>query len=217
MFIHNAMVRHGRRRPPWVVTVVLLAAVCFSPEVAPAQEANEQEDHNIFNRFVLRREEPKNWQALIEFPVFLRPQSQPNAKVIKNLGLNYVSTFRPQSRWYLSRSIGFARMEWIPDNTAVSRVKVRTFQTLILLNRLAAHWLVISFGIGLGIMDGLVEFKDRRVFNERLEPFVPFQFGLAARVGQTLQLGLKISHFPFFKTGPAISTTRVLLGIGYNY
>ncbi len=198
-----------------IAVLLLFAAVCAGPGPASSQETGKEE--NIFRRFAQERKVRKNWQALFELPVLLQPQSASDADIRKNLGLNYVSTFRPNSRWYFSRSIGFSRMEWAPKTPSIRVVKVRTFDITMVLNRLSGGWLVTSFGLGLGIMDGLVVFSGPDGFSERLEPFIPIQFGMAVRLGETIQLGLKISHFPFFRQKPAISTTRVLVGLGFNY
>lgn len=185
------------------------------PNALQAQEVSE--DEPIFRRFQLSRKVRKSWQAVFEIPVALRPQSDDNAEIIKNFGFNYVSSFRPNNRWYLSRSLGISKMEWISSDPNVRRVKVRTFDMTFLVNRVFDGLLVTSFGAGLGLMDGLVEFAEPGGFSERLEPFIPIQFGLAVRLGDTFQLGLKVSHFPFFRQEPVIATTRVLIGVGFSY
>jgi hypothetical protein len=190
-----------------------LALVATAPSLADAQP---EEEKPIFRRFALTRERPKFWQALFELPVQLRPQGQPDAEIERNLGLNYVTSFRPNNRIYFSRSLGFTRMEWLPKNSSQRRVKVKTFDITLILNNLLKSSLVTSFGIGLGIMDGLITFNDERNFSTRLEPFIPLQVGVGLRLGRT-QVGLKVSQFSFIRSNPIISNTRILLGVGFNY
>ena len=216
------MCRGRGRRVPWrlaPVVAVLAVLICAVPGTGHGQQEDQddQDDRPIFRRFAMKREDPSDWQALFEIPFLLRPQSQADADIERNMGLNYVTSFRPDRKWYMSRSVGFARMEWVPKDSSVARVKVRTFDVTFIVNNLAGGWFVTSFGLGLGVMDGLVKFKDSRNFNERLELFIPIQFGLAIRLGDTLQLGLKISQSTFFRSNPPISTTRLLFGVGFNY
>ena len=205
-----------------LVPLLLFAALAatWPGWAAPAlaqQEQGNPDTPPIFRRFALTREKPRFWQALFEFPVALRPQGQPDAEIEKNLGLNYVISFRPNNRFYFSRSLGFTRMEWVPKDSAQRRVKVKTFDTTLILNRLFKSTFVLSFGLGLGVMDGLITFKDERNFQPRLEPFFPIQLGLAVRLGESFQVGLKFSHFLFFRSDPIISNSRLLLGLGFNY
>lgn len=198
----------------------LLAALAFSiagTALGSRAAAQEPESDPIFRRFEISRKRPKFWQVLLEIPVLLRPQGQSDAEIEKNLGFNYVTSFRPNSRVYFSRSLGLAKMEWLPRETGVRQVKVRTIDTTLILNHLFKSTLVTSYGLGIGAMDGIITFNDGRKFETRLEPFIPLQFGLGLRLGKTVQLGLKFSQFYFFRTNPIISNSRLLLGLGFNY
>ncbi len=205
--------------PPRAVRIALAPFFCALGLLAWAHPApvSAQANDSIFQRFSMSREKPKGWQALLEVPVLLRPQTQADAEIKKNLGFNYVSAFRPGNRLYFSRGLGFARMEWEPRQSDVKTVKVKTFTATLALNHLFRSTLVTSYGVGLGVMDGLITFNDDRNFSARLEPFVPLQIGLALRLGRTFQLGLKFVHFGFLRTNPVISNSRILLGLGVNY
>ena len=198
-----------------LLLIVFSLTVLFAPFQALAQNKESQE--SIFQRFALSRKPPKTEQKVFEFPVGIRPQSDEDAEINKNLGFNYISSGRPGGRWYLSSSLGFSKIEWEPTDPSVDLVKLRTFDWSFLVNRLSGGWLVTSFGLGFGIMDGLVKYAEPGNFSERLEPFIPIHFGLAARLGDTLQVGLKLVHFPFFRSNPVIATTRLLAGIGFSY
>lgn len=199
----------------WNAGLALLVFLALPPQEPAAQDAGT--DQPIFRRFALTRKTSKIAQRLFEIPMSLHPQSDPDAEINKNLGFNYVSSGRPDNRWYISSSLGFSKMEWEPSDPNVDLVKLRTFDLTFLVNRLFGGWMVTSFGLGLGVMDGLVVFSQPGSFSERLEPFIPVHIGLGARLGSTLQLGLKVTHFPFFRQHPVIASTRILLGIGYNY
>ncbi len=182
-----------------------------------AGSAQEEENDPIFRRFEMSRKRPRNWQAFFEIPAYLRPQGERDAEIEENLGLNYVTSFRPNRRVYFSRSVAVTRMEWFPQDSAVRRVRVKTLDVSMLLNNLFGSTLVTSYGLGVGIMDGVINFNDDRIFDTRLEPFFPLQFGLSVRLGGDVQLGLKYSQFFFFRGDPIISNSRLLLGLGFNY
>lgn len=194
-----------------------LIVLCLLPLQALAQAQEMGEEETIFRRFQLTRKVRKTEQKLFEIPVALHPQSDSDARIKKNFGFNYISSGRPDNRWYVSSSIGISKMEWEPSDPNINLVKLRTFDWSFLVNRLFSGWLVYSFGLGLGIMDGLIVYAEPGQFSERLEPFIPIHLGLGARLGDTVQVGLKLSHFPFFRQKPAIATTRLLFGIGFSY
>lgn len=195
--------------------LLLLLAIGATASGTPAA-AEDAEQKPIFRRFALTRDKPDFWQALFEVPLYLRPQGNADARIERNLGFNYVTSYRPGNRIYFSRSIGVTRMEWHPVDSTVEKVAVKTFDVTLILNHLYRSTLVTSFGLGLGVMDGLVTFNDERDYSTRLEPFIPIQFGMGVRLGG-VQVGLKVSQFSFFRSNPVISNTRVLLGVGFNY
>ncbi len=194
--------------------VALLLADLSSPISASAQESG---DGSIFRRFAQRRKSPKYRQTVIEFPILLRPQTQSDAQIEKNLGINYIGALRPQNRLYLSRGFNLAKMEWKPKSPDIDRVRVKTFEMTQILNYNLSSLFVLNFGFGIGLMDGVILFNTSRNFETRLELFIPFHFGVGLRLGDTYQLGLKLAQSTFFKTGPVISVTRVLIGFGYNF
>ena len=203
----------------------VLIFTVFGPKLAlgtpvmasPVVETEASEEPSIFQRFALRRDPPKFFQTVIDLPILLRPQTDPKAEILKNAGINWMSSFRPNDPIYSSQSLGIAILEWLPTDPSIAKVKVKTVEASILVNHRSATWLVTTFGFGLGLMDGLIYFNDERVFDPRLEPFIPFQIGWAARLGDSFQLGVKYQQFTFFRSQPVISLGRVLVSLGYSY
>ena len=213
------LIKSAKLSVHWVIAMTIgavLLMVVEGPTYAEEQEPAKEES-SIFQRFALRRDPPKFFQTMIEVPVSLRPQTDPEAETTYNLGFNWVSGFRPLNRFYMTRSFGLAAMEWQPTDSAVEKVKVKTVDLSFQLNHRSTEWMVTTFGLGIGMMDGLIYFNDERVFDPRLEPFIPVHFGMALRMGETWQVGLKYSQFSFFRSRPLISLGRIMLGIGYNY
>ena len=198
--------------------VALIAAMALAGGgVVLAQGSQDAQDENIFNRFAESRQRPKFRQILLEIPVALRPQTQPDAEILKNQGLNIVDSLRPQHRFFISRSIGLARMEWAPKLAEVERIKVKTFDISTIFNFNLQGPLLLHMGFGFGFMDGLVIFSDERKFETRLEFFIPLQVGISLALGEAFQVGVKFIHYNFFRTDPVISLGRALIGFGFNF
>ena len=179
--------------------------------------AQDGQDETIFRRFAETRQRPKFRQILLEIPVALRPQTQPDAEILRNQGLTFVDSLRPQHRFFISRSIGLGRMEWAPKAASVERIKVKTLDISTILNFNLRNPLLLHMGFGFGIMDGLVIFTDERNFETRLEIFIPFQVGVSLALGEAFQVGIKFVHSNFFRTDPVISVGRTLIGFGFNF
>jgi hypothetical protein len=77
-------------------------------------------------------------------------------------------------------------------------------------------WWVMSLGLGVGFMDGLIFYKDGG-FKHRLEVFLPVQVGTGVRLGKSWFVGAKVIQSSYFGPGPVASVARGLIGIGYNY
>jgi len=191
------------------VAWALLMALAAAP--AAAQEAGRP----MFDRFGSARDIVFTWQRMVELPASIRPQTAPGAHIVANEGINYVVAFRPESRVYFSRSFGYARMQWQPED-AVRSIHVIQFDVTEILNFLIARTFVLSFGVGLGVMDGLIVERTGD-YQTRLEPFLPVQVGAAALLGRRFILGVKIVQSSFFGPGPVASVTRGMIGFGYNY
>jgi len=172
-------------------------------------------DRSIFQRFVAGRDVSKTWQTMFEVPVGLYPQSDPSARVLVNEGLNWVTIYEPLNRVFFGRSIGYAHMEWRPGGQLDTTEVVQWDWTEILGFALQPWW-VLTFGVGVGFMDGLIFYKDG-AFQHRLEVFLPLQIGTGVRFGKTWFLGAKVAQSSYFGPGPVASATRALIGIGYNY
>lgn len=171
---------------------------------------------SIFQRFDSGREIPKTWQTTLELPVLAVPQVAPDARIVTDVGLNWVTAYRPESRYYFSRSFGFAKLEWAPKNNQVKTAQVITLDRTEIFNIRATNWLIVSFGLGLGLMHGLSVEHDHE-FQARFEPFIPVQVGLAVPIGRSFLFGIKVIQSSFFGPGPVLSVMRGLVGFGYNY
>ena len=159
---------------------------------------------------------PEVWQVLPEFPVYLRPQLEPDPKVVQNIGLNFGISFRPRNRFYITRSYNFAQMSWEPKEGSVKRVQLTTFGISQLLNFSVKRTAIVSLGLGLGLMDGVIRFTDGD-FKSRLEPYIPIHAGIGFYPFSRWIVMGRLSHSFFLGPGPVVSVTRGLLGVGYNF
>jgi hypothetical protein len=170
---------------------------------------------SMFQRFAAGRDVSKTWQTMFEVPVGLSPQTDPGAHIVANEGLNWVTSFQPLNRVYFGRSFGYARMVWEPGGQ-LDTTEVVQWDWTEILNIAVRPWWVISFGVGLGFMDGLIFYKDGS-FKHRLEPFIPLQVGTGVRIGKSIFVGAKLAQSSYFGPGPVASASRALVGVGYNY
>jgi hypothetical protein len=191
----------------WVVAAVLMC-------LAAARAAAGGEPDLIFKRFSTGREVPKTWQTMVELPMVAVPQTTPEARIVANEGVNLVIAYRPENRAYFSRSFGYARLEWAPENE-VKTAQVVTLDVTEILNFRLTRGLVMSIGLGLGLMHGVIASRDG--FQARFEPFIPLQLGFTVPIGGNFTLGVKAIQSSFFGPGPSLSVLRGVVGIGYNY
>ena len=190
------------------------------PEVAGAGAFDSPRDQmrgdrSIFGRFMAGRDASKTWQTMFEAPVGLFPQAEPAAHLVANEGLNWVTTYQPLNRVYFGRSIGYARMVWQPGGQ-LDTTEVVQWEWSEILGFALQPWWVMSVGVGVGFMDGLIFYKDG-AFKHRLEVFLPVQVGTGVRLGKTWFVGAKLAQSSYFGPGPVASAARALIGIGYNY
>jgi hypothetical protein len=176
----------------------------------------EDENHSIFTRFDSEHAAPEAWQTMAEFPFYLRPQLDPGAEIVQNRGVDLVISFRPRNRVYFSRGYGFSQMEWLPSSGSVEKVQLTTMEISEILNVSLKREVILSFGLGIGLMSGLIRFDDGGL-RSRLEPFLPIQFGLGFYPVGPVMLELKLWHAFFLGPGPVVSATRGLIGVGYNF
>lgn len=198
-----------------VLSAWLMAALVVI--VPPGEEAWAREkDDSIFRRFSEKREHISNRFRLFEVPVAIRPQTNADAEIQENLGFGYVQGFFPRNPIFISFGISAARLEWLPEDPEITSVNVKQFDLTQSLNFRIKRLFVLSFGLGLGIMDGLVLYPDG-TFDHQLLPYIPVQFGAVVPMGDTLLLSLRAVHTPFFGSGDVIGHSRVVLGLGYYY
>jgi hypothetical protein len=178
--------------------------------------AQERRDDSIFQRFSREQTYARTRMALFELPVVLRPQTSPDAEIVEHVGLNYLHGFFPQNRVFLSLGFNLARMEWKPLAPEIASEEVKQFDVTQNINFWVRRLLIISFGYGLGLMDGLVLYADGG-FEHNLVPYIPVQLGVTVPLGERLFLGLHVMHAPFFGHGPVVGSTRLTAGFGFSY
>lgn len=178
--------------------------------------AQDDREDTIFRRFLAQPKSTATRMAMFEVPVALRPQTDSQAEIEENLGLNYVVSIRPRNRVFSSIGFNLGRMEWIPSAPEIASADVKQFDVTQNFNFWIQRALIIHFGIGLGLLDSLVVFANRDI-EHNVVPYIPVQAGLAVPLGQTLFVGIRIVHTPFFGDGPVVGTTRLLAGAGFTY
>jgi len=172
-------------------------------------------NRSIFQRFAAGRDASKTWQTLFEVPAGLYPQIDPEAHVVANEGLNWVTSYQPLNRVYFGRSIGYARMVWRPGGQ-LDTTEVVQWDWTEIIDIAVQPWWIVSLGLGVGFMDGLIFYKDGS-FKHRLELFLPVQVGTGFRIGKTWFVDAKLAQSSYFGPGPVASVARALIGLGYNY
>lgn len=174
------------------------------------------EEDSVFRRFI--GQNPAHAEIWgLEFPLSLRPQTQSDAVIITNQGINYFSGTRPDDRLSLSRRLGFAKAVWEPLSPEITQVKVVTLDIAQVLNYRPVPMLVFHLGLGVGLMDGLVILDTPTNYQARLEPFIPMEAGFSLRPFRGFQLGLKVAQSTFFRSRPVVSMTRMLLSFAFSY
>jgi hypothetical protein len=208
--------------PPWAASAddrlgetIALRQALDAPPGLNAQITLPASDGSIFQRFASGKDASKTWQTMFEVPVGLYPSSDPGSHIVANEGINWVTSYQPLNRIYFGRSIGYAHMEWEPGGRLATTTLVEWTWTEIV-NFSVEPWWVISLGAGVGFMDGLTFFKAGG-FVHRLEPFLPVQIGSGLRLGKSWFVEAKAAQSSYFGSGPVVSATRSLVGVGYNY
>lgn len=182
--------------------------------LAPAQDSSQ--DRSIFRRFSEEPETPGYRMGIFEIPVYLRPQTNPNADIVENIGINYVRSFFPGSLIFTSLGFNFARMEWRPENPAIESEEVKQFDITLAYNAWIKRSMIVSVGAGLGLMDGLVINSDGS-FHHSLVPYIPLQLGWILPIGSDLRVSLRWAHTPYLGSGPVLGNSRIFAGVGFVY
>jgi hypothetical protein len=199
----------------WLTRCTCLAGVALLILSARAG-AQERGNDSIFQRFSREQSFTSTRMAMFEFPVALRPQTSPDAEIVENVGLNYLHAFFPQNRAFISLGFHLARLEWKPRAPEIASEEVKQFDLTQNINFWIKRSLIISFGYGLGLMDGLVVFANGD-FEHNLVPYIPLQLGVTVPLGERLFFGLHVMHAPFFGHGPVVGSTRLTAGFGFSY
>lgn len=200
-----------------LVAVLLLAGVLASPAAAQfPTPPGRQSEQPIFNRFAGTPDTGHRRQRLFEVPVALRPQTNADADIDHSLGLGYYVAAWPLSDVYVSLGMNYYQAQWAPVSGDLSKVNVKQFDLSQQLNFRLWDSLVLSLGLGVGVMDALVEFDDGD-YEHRQAFYVPVQMGFIVPLGDTYVVSLRAVQSPFVGNGPVISHARAMLGFGYNY
>jgi len=170
----------------------------------------------IFRRFSEQREHVSNRFRLFEVPVAIRPQTNGDADIEENLGFGYVTGIYPRNTIFASFGFHLARIEWRPKDPEIESVEIKQFDVIQSLNFRIKRLFTLSFGVGIGLMDGLVLYSDGKFAHELL-PYIPVQMGVLFSLGDTLVLGLRAVQTPYFGEGDVIGHGRLMLGLGFYY
>lgn len=191
---------------------VLAVAALAAPAAAWAQGDNAP----IFRRFSSPMARSETRMRMLEVPVLLRPQGDPQAKVMQDQGIGYTIAAFPFNRVFSSVGIHFARLRWAPSDPRFASVEVKTLGVHQDVNFWLWHRFVFSFGLGLGIMDSLA-MDTSGGFEHNLLPYIPVRFGLDVDLGDTVFLGARLAFTPFFASGFEAGHGRVLVSLGWVY
>ena len=195
---------------PQLISMLLIGVSLIS--AAEAEEGSP----SIFNRFTEGLTPRASSLDILEIPVLLRPQGDPNALASRNSGLSYVTGSFPRKSLYLTWATTVAQQDWEPSNPAFRSVSVRQIDLTLNLNAHLARRLVLGVGLGPGLMDGLVIHSDGN-FTHRLEPYLAGRLGLTAFAGENLVFSATVSASPFWGGRPLISHSRLLIGLGWSH
>ncbi len=188
----------------WVLPVTLAQAQDYSP------------DQPIFRRFSEEPETPGSRMGIFEIPVYLRPQTNSDADIVENIGINYVRSFFPGSLIFTSLGFNFARMKWRPKNPSIESEEVKQFDIILSYNAWIKRSMIVSMGAGLGLMDGLVINSDGS-FHHNLVPYIPLRLGWILPIGSDLRISLGWAHTPYLGSGPVLGNSRLFAGVGFVY
>lgn len=205
----------------WALAFLLATALSTgwsgASDVARAQPPGPgSNDEPIFKRFSTAPKRQETRLRIFELPVGLRPQTDPQAERIDNLGLGYEVGIRPFDRVFVSLGFNWGRMAWAPTGPIAERAEVKQIDVSQSLNFWVGRLMVISVGFGVGLMDGLVVNRDGS-FEHSVVPYIPARFGVGALLGDTVWVGLRLASTPFFAQGHAVGQSRLLLGLGWVY
>ena len=199
-----------------LLCVLAVVAALPAPGWAAEPTTQLQSDQPIFRRFSTPPRRSEARLRIFEIPVAVRPQTDAQADVFENLGIGYTVASLPFNRVFASVGFDFARMSWTPTNPEILSAKVREFEVHQNLNFWLWRTVIVSFGLGLGVMDGLVVKQDGK-FEHNLVPYIPVRLGLGYMIADKVYVGLRAVAVPFFGDGHEVGQSRLLLGFGWAY
>ena len=198
-------------------TLLYRALICLIfLSASPAGAFASGHDGNIFQRYAAGNNLTRSQQILVEVPTALRPQTDPDAEIRENLGVNYVYSEWPAKKSYGSLGFSLARSKWNPSDPNLQVAEISQMDIFASINIRTFSWLYINWGFGLGLLDGIVTRTDG-TFSHALVPYIPFHLGAVAPVTSFLSFSYRTVYTPFIGDGPVVGTARTWLGIGYNY
>lgn len=201
---------------PLRLLIPLLCVLALGLALAPPQLlAQTGGDQPIFRRFSSPPRRSVTRLRMLEVPVALRPQTDPDAKVHENVGLGYLVGFQPFNRVFTTGAVTFGRMSWTPSDPAVASAKATQLDASQGINFWLGSVFSLGFELGLGVLDSLVVNTDG-TFEHNLVPYIPVRLGLMAALGDRVFLGLRLATTPFFGEGHVTGQSRLLFGIGWT-
>jgi hypothetical protein len=184
--------------------------------VPPGASAQLKSDEPIFRRFNAPPSRSESRMRMFEFPLALRPQTDPDAEVHENKGIGYLVAVQPFNRVFASVGFNFARLSWKPTDPTINRVEVKQLDVFQSVNFTIGRRFVIDFGLGIGVLDGLVT-KGDGTFEHNLVPYIPLRLGLSLILWNKVFVALRGVGTPFFGEGHEVGHSRLLLGLGWSY
>ena len=181
-----------------------------------AQLPPGQGQEPIFRRFTTPPRRSETRLRIFEAPVVLWPQADPHPVVSRKAGIGYTVGAQPFNRAFLTAGFDFAALRWRPSNPDVASAEVHELDVHQNLNFWLGRVAIVSLGVGIGVLDGLVQNTDGS-FEHNLVPYIPFRLGVGFILWDKVYVGLRGVAVPFFGKGHEIGQSRLLLGLGWVY
>lgn len=186
--------------------------------VAPGAVWAQSDSGNapIFRRFTSPPSRSETRMRMLEVPVRVRPQGDPQADVGQDQGIGYTVAALPFNSVFSSVGVDFARLRWAPTDPRAASVEVKTLDGHQDVNFWLWRRFVFSFGLGLGVMDSLV-IEPNGGFEHHLLPYIPVRFGLDVALYDKIFVGARLAITPFFSSGFEAGHARLLVSLGWAY
>lgn len=198
----------GNPNPP------LLPGPANPTNTPPSSEGNEA---GIFGRLDSSRAFREREQIMVGSSFWAQPVAMSDARVTENQGIRYAHSFRPRAMVYGGWAWEMNSTHWVPKDPSIAEIQVFQLAYENSLNFWLRRVAVMRIGLGLGLMSGLVRYNDARVFQTRLEPYIPISLGLGFYITDSTMVEWSGSLSPFFGPGPVMNLWRQGVSVGFNF